>query len=134
VEPCKQEAVIKRLNEGAEDRGQRLIKMEERQIGVMNDLSHLKARTTSLMDNQSAIEKELIKASGDIRHVRERIDNGLSHTVKELHDASLRQEPMIMHHHKWIGRLEAACVAALYGVGLLGCGVIVWAITQGFKP
>lgn len=103
---CRQEETIARLKDWETLAADRLVEMEKRQIIIGADVSHIKGR----------------------------IDNGLSATVQKLHDAALKQEPLILHHSKWINRLEAACVAALYGIGLLGCGVIIWAIAQGFKP
>lgn len=153
TEPCSKEEVLKKLSDGAETRTGELLTIKLRQVGVVESVEHIRRRSDEHRDKTNSLEIKLIELSADTRRIKEIVSNGLSSNVGEIHDKLIALEPVIQahaeyirelrqaevisknkRHEKWVSRLENACVLSMYVIGFAIIGVIVWAISKGFKP
>lgn len=76
--------------------------------------------------------------AGDVQHIKARIDNGMSTTIKQI-DANLTAlKPIIEHHADLVRRIEdVGWLISRYAIvtGLTTItGLVIWAITKGFNP
>lgn len=76
-----------------------------------------------------------VKIEADVAHVKSRIDNGMSATLKEIKDYFLEFKGTVKHHEDVINRLEDIGWWAVK-IGLAGAvvGGIVWLSANGWKP
>lgn len=97
----------------------------------MSDPCQKEAVLTTLQVKQAEI-------AGDVGHIKQRIDNGMSATIKRIDENLIALKPQIEHHADIVKRIEdfgwlisrVACSSLL----VLIFGIIVWAITRGFVP
>lgn len=79
-----------------------------------------------------------IKIESVVEHIKERIDNGMSHTLQEINEAMIELKPKIEHHSNIIKRIEDAgwwiSKSILTFCFVILTGVAVWAIANGWKP
>lgn len=100
-------------------------------------------------------EMRIVQAEikSDVRHTKQTIENGLKSSVSNTEKILIALQPVIdshaeyikelrekevitkvSHAHVWAKRIEATCVASAWGICITGTGVIVWALSHGFKP
>ena len=109
TEPCGQEDNIKKLFNFHDDKMKQLNKMEVRQAEIQ----------------------------GDVKHIKSRIDNGMSHTIANLNNLLTKLEPIIAHHSRIVSKVEdvgwwiskGLLLALLLALG----GVFIWATSHGWK-
>lgn len=68
------------------------------------------------------IEKRQIKIEGDISHIRDRIDNGMSKTITKIYEKIEIIMPVVEDSRFWINKLKWA-LAIVFFVGLMK---LVW--------
>lgn len=106
MEPCKQEENITKLFEFHDKKMEQLQNMEVRQVEIQ----------------------------GDIKHIKTRIDNGMSHTLSNLAETFAKLEPVIAHHASIVKRIEDIGWWISKGLLLALIGVLAWAVANGWKP
>ena len=87
------------------------------------------------MARLNEIEKRQILIGADVSHVKSRIDNGMSTTLKEIKDYFLEFKGKVEHHNDVITRLEDIGWWAVK-IGFAGAvvGGIFWLSHNGWKP
>ena len=87
----------------------------------------------NLKDKLQTIEVRQVEIQGDIKHVRGRIDNGMSHTIHNLDQTLTKLEPVMNHHAEVIRRIEGMgwTLATTLLISLLG--FLAWGVANGFK-
>lgn len=110
MQPCEQRDEIKRINDKLDSRD---------------------AVLTSLQVKQADI-------AGDVSHIKQRIDNGMSTTIARM-DANLTSlKPVLDHHADIVKRIEdMGWLVSRITLSFIICsliGVIIWAISKGFTP
>jgi hypothetical protein len=107
-DPCSEKENIKQLFEFHNEKMSKLHEMELRQVSMASDVTHVKTR----------------------------IDNGMSHTIKDTNNILRRLEPIIAHHADIVKRIED--IGWLWSrwssIGLITAllGIFVWAIAHGW--
>ena len=108
--PCEQIEAINQSREKAELQQEKLHVMEVRQVEIQ----------------------------GDVKHIKGRIDNGMSNTIANLNTLLTKLEPVINHHAKIVSKIEDIgwWISKSLIVFLVGAliGVLIWAVANGFKP
>lgn len=76
-----------------------------------------------------------VKIEADVAHIKGRIDNGMSQTLKEIKDYFNEFKGRVTHHHDVITRIEDIGWWAVK-IGLAGAvvGGIIWLVNAGWKP
>jgi hypothetical protein len=105
VEPCSQENTIKEIKSDALTAKDKLHEMEVRQVEIQ----------------------------GDVKHIKTRIDNGMSHTIHNLDQTLTKLTPIIEHHSDIVKRIEGIGWTLSTALILTVVGLIGWAITKGFQ-
>jgi hypothetical protein len=105
VEPCKQEENITKLFTFHDDKVKKLQEIEVRQVEIQ----------------------------GDVRHIKSRIDNGMSRTIEGIKQTLTSLEPTIGHHADIVKRIETLGWTLATTLLLVMIGTIGWAVSYGFK-
>ena len=76
--------------------------------------------------------------AGDVQHIKTRIDNGMSHTIADIHNMLIEMRPKIDHHADIVRRIEdtgwlISRVTISCGITIF-FGLIIWAASRGFVP
>ena len=75
--------------------------------------------------------------AGDVSHIKAKIDNGMSHTIADIHSILTDLKPRIEHHASIVKRIEDfGWLISRWVTTSLVCsliGLIIWAISKGFK-
>jgi hypothetical protein len=79
------------------------------------------------------MEVRQVEIQGDIKHIRSRIENGMSHTIHNLDQMLTKLEPTIGHHAEVIKRIEGIGWTLSTTIMLALLGLIAWAVSHGFK-
>jgi hypothetical protein len=110
MHPCEQKEEIKAIKD----------KLDTRDV-VLSDLKVKQA-----------------EIAGDVSHIKTRIDNGMSHTIKDIHERLVAIAPVIEHHASIVKRIEdfgwLISRWVTTGLVMILLGIVVWAISKGFKP
>ena len=110
MEPCSEKEKISKLFTFHEEKMTKLHEMELRQITIQGDVSHIKGR----------------------------LDNGMSHTIAEMHSWLSELKPKIEHHADIVRRVEdfGWWISKSVGIVILASiiGIAVWAIANGWSP
>jgi hypothetical protein len=106
VEPCSQENTIKEIKSDALIAKDKLHEMEVRQVEIQ----------------------------GDVKHIKTRIDNGMSHTIHNLDQTLTKLTPIIEHHSDIVKRIEGIGWTLATGLILTLVAYLGWGIAHGFKP
>ena len=104
--PCEQKENIEKLFTFHDDKMKQLHTMEVRQTEIQ----------------------------GDVRHIKTRIDNGMSHTITNLNNLLTKLEPVIAHHSKIVSKIEDVGWWISKGLIIALIGVMIWAASHGWKP
>jgi hypothetical protein len=82
------------------------------------------------------MELRQVAIQGDVSHIKTRIDNGMSHTIKDIHEKLTELHPVIKHHDDIVKRIEdfGWLISRVVVTGVLTtiAGLIIWAIGKGF--
>jgi hypothetical protein len=110
MEPCSQENTIKEIKSDALIAKDKLHEMEVRQVEIQ----------------------------GDVKHIKTRLDNGMSHTIAEMHSWLSELKPKIEHHADIVRRVEdfGWWISKTVGMILVTVlvGIAIWAVANGWKP
>lgn len=86
----------------------------------------------------SVLQVKQAEIAGDVSHIKTRIDNGMSHTIADIHNKLTALAPIIEHHADIVRRIEDVgwLISRWVIVGLVTVvlSLIVWAISKGFHP
>ena len=83
----------------------KLTDLEKEIIGMKKDFENRSCKKEELI---STIEKELIRVGGDVAHIKNRIDNGLTETMKSMEDKLNEFLPIVKDNQDWITRIKGA--------------------------
>jgi hypothetical protein len=74
--------------------------------------------------------------AGDIAHIKSRIDNGMSHTIADIHAKLTELKPVLEHHSNIVRRVEdfGWLISRWVVTGIITTAValVLWAISKGF--
>jgi hypothetical protein len=91
---------------------------------------------TTLQVKQAEIQGQIEAVGKDVTHVKGRIDNGMSHTIKDIHTKLTELQPVIQHHANIVRRVEdlgwLVSRWVVTAVVTVLVGLVLWAITKGF--
>ena len=108
MEPCSEKDNIAKLFNFHDEKMKKLHEMELRQVNIQ----------------------------GDVTHIKTRIDNGMSHTIEDIHKSLTEIAPVIQHHSNIVRRIEdfgwLISRWVVTGIVTTVLGLIVWAISKGF--
>jgi hypothetical protein len=86
----------------------------------------------------TTLQVKQAEIAGDVTHIKSRIDNGMSTTIKQIDANLIALKPVIEHHADIIKRVEdIGWLISRYTIVLVlttMTGLVVWAITKGFVP
>lgn len=105
MEPCSQEDNIKKLFDHHDTKLKQLYEMKVRQVEIQ----------------------------GDVKHIKARIDNGMSHTIHNLDQTLTKLEPIINHHSDIVKRIEGIGWTLATSLILALIAYLGWGIAHGFK-
>lgn len=85
------------------------------------------------MKKLQEMEVRQVEIQGDVKHIKARLDNGMSHTIHNLDQMLTKLEPTIAHHSKIVSKIENIgwTLSTTLVISLLG--LLGWAIAHGFK-
>jgi hypothetical protein len=90
------------------------------------------------MKSMSDMRITQVEIGKDVIFIKEQIQNGLSHTVNDMHKSLTDLLPIIQEQVKFKERLEDWFWSTVKGmswvVGIIIIALIVWAIHKGFNP
>lgn len=79
-----------------------------------------------------------VEIAGDVQHVKQKLDNGMSTSIKRIEDTIIALKPIIEHHADIVKRVEdfGWLISRVAASSLLVIifSLIVWAIAKGFVP
>lgn len=81
-----------------------------------------------------ALRETQVKMAATVEHIKERIDNGMSKTLQDINNSMIELKPKIEHHAGIVKRIEDIGWWVSKGFLVAILGVLVWAISQGWKP
>jgi hypothetical protein len=105
MEPCIQEENIKKLFDHHDTKLKQLHEIEVRQVEIQ----------------------------GDVKHIKARLDNGMSHTIHNLDQTLTKLEPIIRHHSEIVKRIEGIGWTLATSFILALIAYLGWGIAHGFK-
>ena len=79
------------------------------------------------------MEVRQVEIQGDVKHIKGRIDNGMSHTIYNLDQTLTKLEPVLNHHAEVIRRIEGMGWTLATSLLLALLGFLAWGIAHGFK-
>jgi hypothetical protein len=92
------------------------------------------------LDDRDSVLSELrvrqAEIAGDVGHIKTRLDNGMSHTIADIHKRLTELCPVIQHHADIVKRIEDLgwLISRWVTTGLVTAliAMILWAATKGF--
>ena len=81
----------------------------------------------------TVLQVKQAEIAGDVAHIKGRIDNGMSETLKEIHQVIIELKPKVVEYDDLYRRVKDAGWAMAYVFGGLTLGVIIWAVKSGMK-
>ena len=90
----------------------------------------IEALKSSLAD----IRVKLAETGGDVSHIKSRLDNGMSHTLSQVHLWLSELKPQIQHHASIVKRVEDIGWWISKGLIIALIGLLTWAVANGWKP
>ena len=82
----------------------------------------------------TALRVKQAEIAGDVFHIRQRIENGMSTTIKETHDLLVELKPKIEHHQSIVSRIEDVGWWISKSVLIMLIGLLIWAMGHGYVP
>lgn len=79
------------------------------------------------------MEVRQVEIQGDVKHIKGRIDNGMSHTIANLDKLLTKLEPTIGHHADIIKRIEGIGWTLSTTILLALLALLGWGLAHGFK-
>jgi hypothetical protein len=84
----------------------------------------------------TTLQVKQAEIAGDVAHIKTRIDNGMSHTIADIHSKLTELQPVIQHHANIVRRVEDLgwLISRWVVTGIITTAValVLWAITKGF--
>ena len=106
----------------------------EQKEEIMQIRAKLDSRDTVL----ATLQVKQAEIGGDVSHIKTRIDNGMSHTIADIHKQLTELAPIIQHHADIVRRIEdfgwLISRWVITGLTITVLGLIIWAISKGFVP
>jgi hypothetical protein len=76
--------------------------------------------------------------AGDVQHIKQKIDNGITHSIQRIDENLINLKPIIEHHADIVKRIEdfGWLISRTVTSGILAvlAGLVIWAIGKGFMP
>jgi hypothetical protein len=82
---------------------------------------------------QMDIQLKVVETQGDVKHIKTRIDNGMSHTIASIHEKLTLLSPVIDHHKDIVKRIEGIGWTLATSLILALIAYMAWGISVGFK-
>ena len=105
------------------------------------DINDIKKDVDKLFDfHDEKIEKlhqmetRQVEIQGDIKHIKSRIDNGMSATIAKMNENLTKLFPVISHHSDIVKRIENIGWTLATSLLLALCAYLAWGFANGFKP
>jgi hypothetical protein len=88
----------------------------------------------SIKNSLSEMRVKQVEIAGDVSHVKSRIDNGMSHTIENIHRNLTDIVPIVQRFVTFETRInDLIWWGAKILTGVILC-LIAWAIAKGFTP
>ena len=100
----------------------------------MSDPCQQQEKIESITGKMQTIEVRQVEIQGDVKHIKTRIDNGMSHTIASIHEKLTLLTPVIEHHANIVKRIEGIGWTLSTGLILTLVAYLGWGISHGFKP
>ena len=107
--------------------------MEPHECDQKENISKLFTFHDEKMAKLHDMEVRQCEIQGDVKHIKTRIDNGMSHTIANLDRMLTKLEPTIGHHADIIKRIEGIGWTLATTVLLSLLGLLGWGLAHGFK-
>lgn len=107
--------------------------MEEHDCNQKDNIKKLFDFHEEKMNKLHNMEVRQCEIHGDVKHIKSRIDNGMSHTIANLDKMLTKLEPTIGHHAEIIKRVEGIGWTLSTALLLTLIGLIGWAVAHGFQ-
>jgi hypothetical protein len=85
------------------------------------------------MKKLQEMEVRQVEIQGDIKHIKTRIDNGMSHTIQNLDQTLTKLVPVIDHHSNIVKRIEGIGWTLATSFILALVAYLAWGVSHGFK-
>jgi hypothetical protein len=76
--------------------------------------------------------------AGDVQHIKQKIDNGITHSIRRIDENLINLKPIIEHHADIVKRIEdfGWLISRTVTSAILAilAGLVIWAIGKGFLP
>lgn len=107
--------------------------MDEHDCNQKDNIKKLFDFHEEKMKQLNQMEVRQVEIHGDVKHIKSRIDNGMSHTIYNLDQMLTKLEPTIGHHAEVIKRIEGLGWTLSTTLMLALLGFLAWGINHGFK-
>ncbi len=107
--------------------------MEEHDCNQKDNIKKLFDFHDEKMTKLHEMEVRQVSIQGDVAHIKSRLDNGMSHTLADIHQTLTKLEPTIGHHADIIKRIEGIGWTLSTTLILTLVALIGWAVAHGFK-
>lgn len=72
------------------------------------EMESIKKRLKEHEDKMQVADIRYVELAGDVRHIKDRIDNGLSKTIYEIRQKMDEFVPLVRESSEWAGRFKQA--------------------------
>lgn len=72
------------------------------------EMESIKKRLKEHEDKMQVADIRYVELAGDVRHIKDRIDNGLSKTICQIKDKMDEFVPLVRESSEWAGRFKQA--------------------------
>jgi hypothetical protein len=107
--------------------------MEEHDCNQKENIAKLFTFHEEKMKQLGQMEVRQVEIQGDIKHIKTRIDNGMSHTIHNLDQTLMKLVPVIDHHASIVKRIEGIGWTLATSLILALVAYLAWGISHGFK-
>lgn len=90
-------------------------------------MADLEEKVKELNHRQDKIEVKIAVMGEDIKHIKSRIDDGLSQTITKVYDEVIKIAPSVKDNSFWIGKIKWG-IFWIFIVGL--CGGIITGVLK----
>ena len=99
----------------------------------MSDPCQQQEKIESITGKMQTIEVRQVEIQGDVKHIKTRIDNGMSHTIASIHEKLTLLTPVIEHHANIVKRIEGIGWTLATSLIIALIAYLGWGISHGFK-